>query len=161
MNIFVIDESPVKAAQHQADKHVVKMIVESCQMLCSVYHSQEINAPYKKTHFNHPCSKWARSSYHNFLWLIEHTQALLDEYTERYGRVHKSQNVLDWCESNSWRLSFDKIEQEPFAIAIAEDSICRSLPEFNEKDAVGAYRLFYKHDKKHLHAWKQNKPNWI
>lgn len=161
MNIFALDKNPVQAAKWQCNKHVIKMIVESCQMMCGVYHAQGIEAPYKKTHFNHPCSKWSRSSYYNFLWLIEHTYALCAEYTERYKRVHKSQAIVDWCEENSWQLKFDKEELEPFALAINEDSKCRLLPEFDEGDPISCYRLFYKHDKSHLHAWKQNKPSWI
>ena len=41
MNIFAINENPIVAAQEQCDKHVVKMIVESAQMLstCLLYTS--------------------------------------------------------------------------------------------------------------------------
>ena len=35
MNIFYLDKNPVVAAQMSCDKHVVKMILESAQMLCS------------------------------------------------------------------------------------------------------------------------------
>lgn len=38
MNIFVLSEGPVEAARMQCDKHVVKMIVETAQMLCTVGH---------------------------------------------------------------------------------------------------------------------------
>ena len=38
MNIFVLDESPVTSAQMQCDKHIVKMPLETAQMLCSVWH---------------------------------------------------------------------------------------------------------------------------
>ena len=37
MNIFILDEDPVQAAQLQCDKHVVKMIVESAQMLSTAH----------------------------------------------------------------------------------------------------------------------------
>ena len=37
MNIFVLDNDPVIAAQTQCDKHVVKMIVESAQMLSTAH----------------------------------------------------------------------------------------------------------------------------
>ena len=35
MNIFYVDRDPVKAAQMMCDKHIVKMILESAQMLCT------------------------------------------------------------------------------------------------------------------------------
>ena len=37
MNIFILHKDPIKAAQDQCDKHVVKMIVESAQMLSTVH----------------------------------------------------------------------------------------------------------------------------
>lgn len=143
------------------DKHVIKQLLEQVQMLCTAYHLQGIQAQYKPTHQNHPTSVWIRSSYDNWLWTIEHAYATAKEYTARYGKRHASEDVLDWCEDNVWRLGFDSKDLSKFAIAIKEDKICRTLPEFNESDPVNCYHLYYQHDKKHLHQWKQNKPDWI
>jgi hypothetical protein len=161
MQIFFLDNSPTQAAKWLTDKHVVKQILETVQMFCTNYHLQNVDAPYKKTHQNHPSTIWLRESYDNFLWGIEHGYAIAKEYTERYGKRHKCEDVLDWCESNSWRLSFDKQELTPFAIAIAEDTICRQKPNFYAVDAVQKYRMYYQYDKVSIHSWKQNKPDWI
>lgn len=139
----------------------MKMLLEFCQMGCTNYQLQGIAAPYRLTHANHPSTRWLRTSYDNFLWGIEHAYAIANEYTERYGKRHKSEDVLDWIDSNSWQLAFDSNDLTPYAIAINEDAICRTLPEFNQVDTVGKYRLFYKYDKAHLHQWKQNKPDWV
>ena len=90
MNIFYIDTCPVKAAQMQCDKHVVKMVLESAQMLCAAHHVLEGGAPvpYKLAHKNHPSTVWVRSNSKHYDWLYRHFMALSDEYTERYGRVH-------------------------------------------------------------------------
>ena len=101
MNIFVLDESPVVSAKYACDKHVVKMILESAQMLCSV--QPEGTAPYKRTHYNHPCTKWVRESSRNYEWLLIHAYALCDEYTRRYDKVHKTQAVIEWCETRDTR----------------------------------------------------------
>ena len=161
MNIFFLDNCPVQSAKWLVDKHVCKMLLETMQMACTAYHLQNIEAPYKISHQNHPSSKWLRTSYDNFLWGIEHAYAIADEYTERYGKRHKSEDVLDWIESNMWQLSFDSNDLTPYAIAITEDAICRTLPEFVQVDTVGKYKLYYQYDKKHLQSWKQNKPEWI
>jgi hypothetical protein len=161
MNQFSIDYSPVQSAKWLVNVHVSKMLLESCQCLCTNYHLQGIDAPYKPSHKNHPTPTWMRASYDNFLWALEHAYAIAAEYTERYHKRHKSEDVLDWVESNSWRLGFDSEALTPFALAISEDAICRTLPEWGVVDEVGKYRLFYKHDKKHLHQWKQNRPSWI
>lgn len=161
MNIFFLDNCPVQSAKWLVNSHM-KMLLEFCQMGCTAYHLQNVEAPYKSSHINHPSSRWLRASYDNFLWGIEHAYAIANEYTERYGKRHKSEDVLDWIESNMWQLSFDSNHLTPYAIAISDDSICRTLPEFNQVDTVGKYRAYYFFDKSHLAAWKNenNKPHW-
>jgi len=161
MNQFSIDHDPVQSAKWLVNAHCIKMVLESSQIFCTNFHLQGIDAPYKPSHKNHPTTKWMRLSYDNFLWGLEHAYAIAAEYTERYRKRHKSEDVLDWVESNSWRLGFNSEAQTPFALAISEDAICRTLPEWNDVDEVGKFRLYYKHDKKHLHQWKQNRPPWI
>ena len=93
MNIFYLDSDPVKAAQIQYNKHVVKMILESAQMLCTAHHCygssiQKTNVPYKQAHLNHPSTIWARRSRTTYMWLYDHMIALGKEYTKRYGKEH-------------------------------------------------------------------------
>ena len=95
MNIFYLDKDPVKAAQYQYNKHVVKMILESAQMLCTAHHhyAEELGydnsyIPYKKAHYNHPSTIWTRQNSRNYYWLYHHMLALGDEYTKRYDKTH-------------------------------------------------------------------------
>ena len=95
MNIFYLDECPEKAARLQYNKHVVKMILESAQMLCTAHHCygdkyQVENVPYKQAHLNHPSTVWTRRSKSTYMWLYNHMMALGDEYTKRYGKTHLS-----------------------------------------------------------------------
>ena len=92
MNIFYLDKCPVKAAQLQYNKHVVKMILESAQMLCTAHHhyGNGDNVPYKKAHYNHPSTIWVRQNSIHYDWLYDHMIALGDEYTKRYGKTHLS-----------------------------------------------------------------------
>ena len=161
MNIFTTSNNPDQAARWLPNPLCIKMGLEAVQMLCTAFHEQGIDAPYRPSHRKHPSSIWTRASYDNFQWLIAHAHAIFDEYTARYGKIHKSQAVLDWCEDNAHKLSFDSWDLTPFAIAISKDSICRTLPEFDEKDPVMSYRYYIIHDKKHLHQWKLNKPDWL
>ena len=71
MNIFCLDKDPEIAAQEHCDKHCVKMILECNQLLCTTFWMQDIEAPYKKTHYNHPSAIWARESRGNFEWLTQ------------------------------------------------------------------------------------------
>jgi hypothetical protein len=95
MNIFYLDKDPIKAAQVQYNKHVVKMILESAQMLCTAHHhytellSQDDSyIPYKKAHYNHPSTIWCRENSEQYLWLYNHMIALGNEYTKRYKKIH-------------------------------------------------------------------------
>ena len=90
MNIFYLDRDPVKAAQVQYNKHVVKMILESAQMLCTAHHHYDNghNVPYKKAHYNHPSTIWCRQNASQYKWLYDHMIALGNEYTKRYNKTH-------------------------------------------------------------------------
>ena len=94
MNIFYLHRDPVIAAKVQYNKHVVKMILESAQMLCTAHHHYDENTdvPYKKAHYNHPSTIWTRESDEQYMWLFDHMVALGKEYTKRYGKVHLSIN---------------------------------------------------------------------
>lgn len=106
MNIFVTDQSPFVSAQSLPDKHVVKMPLESCQMLSIIYSKWYYNwgdiykadgTPYetKKGAFrNHPCTIWAADNINNTAWLIVHGIALCSEYWRRYGKVHACNKTL-------------------------------------------------------------------
>jgi hypothetical protein len=91
MNIFYLDRDPVIAASHMYDKHKVKMILESAQMLCTAhrYYGNE-DVPYKTAHLNHPSSIWCRENSRQYYWLFDHMLALGKEYTNRYKRIHLS-----------------------------------------------------------------------
>jgi len=92
MNIFYLDECPKKAAKLQYNKHVVKMILESAQMLCTAHHhyGNGDNVPYKKAHYNHPSTIWVRQNSIHYDWLYDHMMALGNEYTKRYNKTHLS-----------------------------------------------------------------------
>jgi hypothetical protein len=97
MNIFYLHRDPKKAARYQYNKHVVKMILESAQMLCTAHHHYAEQCgydnsyiPYKKAHYNHPSTKWVRENTNHYDWLWTHMIALGDEYTRRYGKKHLS-----------------------------------------------------------------------
>jgi hypothetical protein len=92
MNIFYLDKCPKKAAQYQYNKHVVKMILESAQMLCTAHHvyGNPNDVPYKQAHLNHPSTVWVRNNSLHYEWLFQHMMHLGDEYTKRYGKTHLS-----------------------------------------------------------------------
>jgi hypothetical protein len=154
MNIFVLDKNPEKAAQMLCDKHIVKMGLEACQLLCTVYHHQQINAPYKKTHEKHPCVLWLEKDKNNVIWLLVHANAIFEEYTRRYGKIHKSSKVLEWCYFNQTKLNLSDEQLTEFVQCMPE--------EYKNKNVVKAYRAYYINDKKGFAKYTNRAmPRWL
>ena len=150
MNIFVLHNNPTTAAQYACDTHVVTMILASAQLLCTVVRVLGIEAPYRATHKNHPCTIWARQTQQNWNWLIDHALALCTEYTKRYGKIHKSQKHIEWCQSLSIKLPNTGLT--PFAQAMPE--------QYKNTCAVTAYRAYYHGEKASFATWKTETPYW-
>lgn len=161
MNIFALDSCPQKAAKAHCDRHVTKMPLETAQLLCNAFWAIGKEAPYKKTHSKHPCSIFVSESCLNFEWTLQLGFSLCDEYTARYGKSHASLQVLQWCNNYAHELHFEKFEMTDFAIAISDDCECRKIKDFNSLSSIDKYKAYYQLDKKHLHQWKMNKPDWI
>lgn len=94
MNIFATSPDPIKSAIALDDKRVVKMIVESAQLLSAAVRHHGVDVGYKYTHANHPCGVWARDSFHNYRWLSTHALWLCEIYGTLFRRKHSTQDVL-------------------------------------------------------------------
>mgnify|MGYP003122774863 CR=1 FL=1 len=152
MNIFVVDNDPKIAATMLCDKHVVKMIVETAQMLCTAASKLGHDVPYRVTHKNHPCTIWAGESLSNWLWLVDHGISMCEEYTKRYGRIHKTQSVIEWCRDSNISPIVD-IGLTPFRLAMPDQYKC--------SDPVKSYRDYYHGEKSHFAKWSKTKaPSW-
>jgi len=156
MNIFILDENPRIAAQMQCNKHVVKMILETRELLiiASYENANWVQARFKR-YSNHPCAKWARASRANFLWLWDHGKALCKEYTYRYNKVHMHEDFFgDQMLIPLATRTFDSEEEIPFVQ-------CMPL-EYQTEDPVEAYRNYYKGAKTHLLTYtKREIPFWL
>ena len=151
MNIFVLDEKVEKCAEYHSDKHVIKMILESAQMLSAVVRLNGYDVGYKLTHKNHPCTKWARESLSNYNWLKELTKLLNYEYRYRYEKDinHKSYDVVMTLPTPK----IPDIGLTPFAQAMPD--------QYKNKNAVKAYRDYYINEKSKFLTWTNRKtPIW-
>ena len=153
MNIFAIDRDPTWAARRLPDKHVTKMILESCQMLSLVFSAHywdvgtvaKVNGePFKteKGAFkNHPCTKWAAETPHNCAWLIQHACGLCVEFDFRYGKQHGlTKSVFEA------KKLFHRETGDPIVVFRNIVGFARAMPdEFkldNTIDDVTAYRMY-------------------
>lgn len=159
MNIFVVNQDPRLAARELCDKHVVKMILEGCQMLSTNHRmsgSHVIHAPinlYKASFHNHPCTIWARLTTENYQWLAEHTHELAMEYMRRYGKMHASMGMTQWF-LRQLPAQVPQGTLTPFAQAMPE--------QYRSEDAVVAYRRYYIGEKARFAKWKNTEaPSWF
>ena len=166
MNIFYLDRDPKIAAQMMCDKHVVKMILESAQMLSTAHRVldgdeyADKNGLYKKAHVNHPSSIWVRCSYQQYKWLYDHMVALMEEYTHRYGKHHATERL--------------KVPLSEYPQAIPDrNSHFYGLGDFSDppqcmpelckgEDTVLAYQNYYIIEKSGFARWtKREIPTWF
>jgi len=136
MNIFYLDECPDKAARLQYNKHVVKMILESAQMLCAAHHvlGNPEDVPYKLAHKNHPSTIWVRENSLHYDWLYEHFVALQGEYYKRYNKTHLSfTKCYEPLMNHPQNIPHEPFEQPP-----------QCMPdEYKDKCSVQAYWNYY------------------
>ncbi len=144
MNIFYLHKDPVEAAKLQYNKHVVKMILESAQMLCTAHHEimgDDADVPYKRAHVNHPSTIWARRSAQNYAWLYDHFVALAQEYKKRYGKDHLSYTKCEpYLRFLPGGLAYTGFTQPPQAMP----------DEYKDECSLQAYWNYYINDKKHI-----------
>lgn len=140
MNIFFLSLNPREAARLHCDKHVVKMIIETAQLLYSahwVLNPEGLNeTAYKLAHKNHPCAIWVRRSTTNYMWLASLGWWLCKEYQYRYGdhKVHKTEAHIVWLLNHLPALIHDGEFTSP-ALAMPD--------EYKREDLVDSYQLYY------------------
>jgi hypothetical protein len=155
MNIFVLDLDPKLCAKYHCDKHVIKMILEHAQLLCTAHNLNGKISPYKTTHKNHPCAIWVRQSLDNYIWLVEMTKYLNEEYKNRYNKIsnHKSYEVITSLPIPDF---LEKKGITDMALAMPDECII-------EDDVVSSYRNYYIKEKQKLATWKnfETHPEWF
>ena len=158
MNIFATDQDPSIAAKNLCDKHVVKMNLESPQMMSTAHRffGDDDEILYKATHVNHPSTKWIMSNPDHYMWLFEHWQSMNKEYTHRYGKIHLS-----------WTKLGEKLSVPPKSLVKVEE-FCLPTPAMPDEfkvdgDVVESYRRYYqsKQDKFKMVWTKSNIPDWF
>lgn len=175
MNIFVLDDDPVIAAKLHCDKHVVKMILESAQLLSTAHRlidgvpydgssrsgrkakrwqlpDNRDSVLYQATHINHPCAVWCRETSENYKWLYRMFIGLTDEYSFRYGKTHKCVDMTT------------QLNAVPNSIRIANlTEFPQAMPdECKTKNAADAYKNYYIIHKKRFAVWtKREVPEWF
>lgn len=179
MNIFYTDTNPTVAARNMVDRHVVKMILETAQILSTAHRycdgkPTKVNYVdrrgrkktkivlrlnndddyYAATHINHPSTVWARQTSSNYEWLYEHLLALGDEYTFRYGKQHKT--IVDRA------AILKNLPNNILVDSMTTMPSCMDKQYILSNDPVINYRNYYIVGKRHIHRWtKRTPPNWL
>lgn len=172
MNIFVLSEDPKWAARYHCNKHVIKMITETCQLLSNAvrWHVEKTTFSesykriiYEETHPHHPCTLWVKDKWDNFMWLNNLLGYLIAEYDYRFEKPHK------FTKARKLHKLFTKIiadvapladgRPHHFVICMPDDD-----PDLEElqHDPVKAYRMYYVKYKSHILKYtKRQEPPWM
>ena len=173
MNIFATSQCPVQSARWLCDKHVVKMGVESVELLANCFTLDRLSKPdcprtqknRIRGHFNpkHPSCLFTTHNRSNMRWVIDHAEAIFQEKYERYpkGGRHFSHDFLDWVRANVADSIVPEGELTDFTVAISADKNCRQINGFDKLPVTERYRLYIIHDKPFA-TWPEGKtPPWI
>ena len=158
MNIFYLDEDVREISEMQCDKHCVKMILESAQMLSTAHRILDGDEYaddyklYKATHKNHPSTIWTRATDENYMWHFDLFKAMLGEYTFRYGKLHKCMDIFYALETPPRNIPEGEFTPPP-----------QCMPDqYKCDDAVQAYRNYYIGEKSGFAKWKAREvPTWF
>jgi hypothetical protein len=176
INIFYVDSDPAIAASSLVDKHVVKMVLETAQLLSTAHRVMD-GIPelaktktgrqtqkwrladsrdytiYQAAHVNHPSAVWCRQSVSNYQWLVDHFFGLIEEYKFRYNKNHKSEQLAFVLQSPP--LNVKKWDWTPMPS-------CMDTQYIISKNPIDNYRNYYNIGKRHIHKWtSRNQPEWI
>ena len=183
MNIFYLDNDPVKCAEMHVDKHCIKMILEYAQLLSTAHRvldgvltiglsesgrkqqryilsDERQQMLYSATHINHPSAVWVRQSTANYMWLAELLEECCREYSYRYGKIHKVESS-----------GLMQILKNVFPINISDKPFTEPTPAMPDEckvpgDSIQSYHNYYWLNKKHLWSWKgkinsRERPRWM
>ena len=182
MNIFYLDNNPKTCAEYHVDKHVVKMILEYCQLLSTAHRvldgtvvvglsktgrkqtryvlpDERESTLYSATHINHPSAQWCRANLENYLWLHSLLVDLCYEYTYRYGKVHKCQETG----------LVDALRMSPNNIPVGEfTQPTPAMPDHCKVpgNSLNSYRNYYFQEKQRMWSWSgkinsRKMPVWL
>ena len=159
MNIFAIEGNVytgeidwVASAKSQDNYRVVKMILESCQILSTVLNEQGVDAPYRSFNPKHPSCLWAAESSDNFENLVKHCASMIDEYYERFGKIHKCKAVLKKIVDLYDARRFPTSKPTPIRMAMPEG--------YKTDNPVLSYRKYYA-SKPRMRYPKDKIPSWF
>ena len=166
MNLFILSLNFTECAESMFDKHVIKILLEAVQMLCTTIQiidpENEINQKiklYKIAHKNHPVTIWMRTSLDNYLWTLNLVDAMHDEWKFRYNhpaeKMHKSYIVAKYL--REYAPTADKF------LLIGLTTFALAMPiECKREDPIESYRIYYQSkEKQKIASWKKReKPVW-
>lgn len=157
MNVFFLDRYPWLAATYHCDKHVVKMIVETAQLLSTAHHLNGTRLRpeelYRQTHASHPCAVWVRSSPESYVWAHALLHGLLEEWSKRYG------NAINTHATYAKYLTLAETPTRFPQNGWIEPPQC--MPDqYKGDDPVRAYRAYYRGEKARFAVWRNGEPSW-
>ena len=156
MNIFYFSPQIEECARMHCNSYSIKMILEYAQLLSTAHRVLDFDNVflYKATHLNHPSAIWTRSNRSCYNYLHTLLIALCEEYTYRYGKIHK-------VESSGL---LNRLATPPKNIPdgeFTEPTPAMPLKFIVPGDSVESYRRYYVGAKRHLAYWKnREQPYW-
>jgi len=154
MNIFFLDKNPNLSAEYMCDKHIPKMLLETCQMLSTAVqrYAGKLEKLYKPAYEKHPMTIWVGNSLSNFNWALEHATKIEEEYELRFNKIHKSGRIV---RELNYNLPHNIIPEQGFT---PPPQCMPDQYKLRSDLYVNAYRDYYKGEKEYFAKWIKGRP---
>lgn len=191
MNIFILDNDIELNVQYHCDAHIIKMILESVQMLSSCYRyyngiNTKVTLPdntiktinlipdenYKIVKIK---NKYVLKYENQLIYKSTHLNHPCSKWVrESYSNYHYLiQLTLELEKERKYRYKNGKLNHSSINLIDTLSNLkfedkgltkfALAMPEeYKTDDVVTSYRNYYKNCKQHLHSWKlRGQPYWI
>lgn len=166
MNVFVLDENPNVAAQALCDKHLIKMQLESAQLLSTVVYLRTgvtHAGLYKPTHIHHPCTQHMVKSWAYTQWVFNNARGMNAEYRLRYRKVYSHASYFISVQAKAILEALEWPSETELVVPLAiHESIKGDRTHAPIAEAVQLYRQYYIEHKAHIATWNKSvQPSWF
>ena len=158
MQLFILDKNPTLASRYLSDCHVIKMCLETAQILSSVCFNRGISIPKqcpKPYNPKHPVIQAIKTP-EQIQWVVSYNYDLHTEFLHRFGKPHAYfWNSILYCDLLG-------VQNKKTS---CNDLACDFKDFYTEKsDIVKAHRQYYKYKKSIIKNWKYTnriEPVWL
>jgi len=159
MNIYPLEGDLItgeidwcKSAKSYDNYRIISGAVQTTQLICNVFHKNGFKTLFNPYGLNHPNTLWASESYSNFCNILALCNGIFNEYTFRFGKIHKGQDIVTELTNDLEKVKFANKESTKYVSLVPD--------EYKSENPIIACRNYYL-SKEKIRYPKNRIPKWF